>query len=98
MTAAPEETAPFQPFTCDGRIREEKLLELLAVQGEYAALDFKRELNLREPRTKLGFIKVCAAMMNLSRGGYLVVGATDVGAPVPGASPSKDMFDSAKQH
>lgn len=95
MTAAPEETAPFQPFACDGRIGEEKLLELLAVQGEYPALDFKQELDLSDSRTKLGFIKDCAAMMNLPRGGYLVVGATDDGAPVAGASPSKEMFDSA---
>ncbi len=86
---------PSQPFACDGRIGEEKLLELLAVGGEYPALDFKRELNLRDPRTKYGFIKDCAAMMNLPRGGYLVVGATDDGVPAPGASPSKEMFDSA---
>lgn len=95
MTATPEENMPSQPFACDGRIGEEKLLELLAVGGEYPALDFKQELNLRDPRTKFGFIKDCAAMMNLPRGGYLVVGATDDGAPVPGASPSKEMFDSA---
>jgi hypothetical protein len=95
MTAASEETAPSQPFACDGRIGEEKLLELLAVGGEYPALDFKRELDLSDRKTKFGFIKDCAAMMNLPRGGYLVVGATDDGVPAPGASPSKEMFDSA---
>lgn len=94
----PEHVSQLQPFACDGRIGEEKLFELLGVGGEYPALDFKRELDLGDPRKKLDFIKDCAAMMNLPRGGYLVIGAEDNGKPaesLEGVRPSKEMFDSA---
>lgn len=88
---------PIQPFACDGSIGEEKLYELLAAGGEYPALDFKSELDLSIPGKKMDFIKDCAAMMNLPRGGYIVVGADDNGAPAQGCSqPKKEMFDSAK--
>lgn len=95
MTAAAEEPSLNQPFACDGRISEEKLFELLTVGAEYPSLDFKRELDLGDPRKNLEFIKDCAAMMNLPQGGYLVIGATDDGKPFEGCSISKEMFDSA---
>jgi hypothetical protein len=95
--AVQENTEPLQPFACDGRIGEEKLFELLAVGGEYPALDFKRELDLNNSGKKLDFIKDCAAMMNLPRGGYLIVGAEDNGTPARYVDAlSKEMFDSAR--
>lgn len=95
--AAADGPDPAQPFACDGAIGEEKLYELLAVGGEYPALDYKRELDLGSPAKKLDFIKDCAAMMNLPRGGYIVVGAEDDGKPAIGFSPpTKEMFDSAQ--
>jgi predicted HTH transcriptional regulator len=95
--AVQENTEPLQPFACDGRIGEEKLFELLGVGGEYPALDFKRELDLNNSGKKLDFIKDCAAMMNLPRGGYLIVGAEDNGTPARYVDAlSKEMFDSAR--
>jgi len=98
MPELPNESSnSLQPFACDGRIGEEKLYELLAVGGEYPSLDFKRELNLNDPAKKLDFIKDCAAMMNLPRGGYLVIGANDDGTlAVSNNAPTKEMFDSAQ--
>lgn len=87
---------PFPPFAYDGQVGEEKLGELLAVGAELPSLDFKKELNLRDPGKKLDFVKDCAAMMNLPRGGYLVIGANDDGSPAKGyEEPTKEMFDSA---
>jgi hypothetical protein len=87
---------PAPAFTYDGQVGEEKLAELLAFGAEHPSLDFKRELDLNESVKKLDFIKDCAAMMNQSQGGYLVIGANDDGTPAPGAlAPTKEMFDSA---
>ena len=87
---------PLPPFAYDGKVGEEKLGELLGLGAEKPYLDFKRELDLGDPKKKLDFIKDCAAMMNLPRGGYLVIGANDDGTPAQGAiPPTKEMFDSA---
>ncbi|WP_309075478.1 ATP-binding protein [Paenarthrobacter sp.] len=87
---------PVPPFTYDGKVGEEKLGELLALGAEKPYLDFKKELDLREPIKKLDFVKDCAAMMNMPRGGYLVIGANDDGTPAQDAVvPTKEMFDSA---
>lgn len=87
---------PLLPFAYDGKVGEEKLGELLALGAEKPYLDFKKELDLADPKKKLDFIKDCAAMMNLPRGGYLVIGANDDGTPAQGAMvPTKEMFDSA---
>lgn len=86
-----------QPFACDGQVGEEKLVELLAAGAEFPSLDFKRELDLGNKGKKMDFIKDCAAMMNLPRGGYLVVGAEDDGKPAVGIEPpTKEMFDSGR--
>lgn len=86
-----------QPFSCDGQVGEEKLIELLAAGAEYPALDFKRELDLGDKGKRMDFIKDCAAMMNLPRGGYLVVGAEDDGKPARDVTrPTKEMFDSGR--
>lgn len=87
---------PIPPFTYDGKVGEEKLGELLALGAEKPYLDFKKELDLKDPVKKLDFVKDCAAMMNLPRGGYLVIGANDDGTPAREATaPTKEMFDSA---
>ncbi|MEC5193097.1 MULTISPECIES: AlbA family DNA-binding domain-containing protein [unclassified Arthrobacter] len=92
----PEYSGPMPPFAYDGQVGEEKLGELLAVGAEHSYLDFKTELDLKDPTKKLDFIKDCAAMMNLPRGGYLVIGAHDDGTPAKGfEAPTKEMFDSA---
>lgn len=87
---------PVPPFAYDGQVGEEKLAELLAIGAEQPYLDFKRELDLKSPGKKLDFIKDCAAMMNLPRGGYVVIGAHDDGTPARGLTePTKEMFESA---
>lgn len=87
---------PVPPFAYDGQVGEEKLGELLAIGAEQPYLDFKRELDLSDPSKKLDFIKDCASMMNLPRGGYLVIGANDDGTPAQtSTTPTKEMFDSA---
>jgi hypothetical protein len=97
MAIAEPSIGPIQPFACDGQVGEEKLIELITVGAEHPSLDFKRELNLGIAGKKLDFIKDCASMMNLPRGGYLVVGAEDDGKPAKGyLTPSKEMFDSAR--
>lgn len=91
----PQTGVPPQPFVCDGRVDQEKLLELLRAEGEFSSLDFKREINLGDKRKKLEFIKDCAAMGNQPEGGYLVIGAEDDGVPVPGTDLSGVNLDSA---
>jgi len=93
---APETVGPTQTSTYDGPVGEEKLGELIALGAEHPYLDFKRELDLKDPVKKLDFVKDCAAMMNQPQGGYLVIGANDDGTPAPGVlAPTKEMFDSA---
>lgn len=50
-----------------GQVGEEKLVELLAAGTEFASLDFKRELDLRNKVKKMDFIEDCAAIVNLPR-------------------------------
>lgn len=84
------------PFAFDGQVGEERLGELRSFQAEQPYLDFKKELDLEDPRKKLDFVKDCAAMMNLPHGGYLVIGANDDGTVAESHKiPTKKMFDSA---
>lgn len=65
----------------DGRIGEEKLLELLAHGGECAELDFKETLDLTSRKDELSFVKDAISMHNNYPGGYIIVGACDDGSP-----------------
>ncbi|MPY12240.1 helix-turn-helix domain-containing protein [Arthrobacter bussei] len=97
MSDSPSEIpGSIPPFAYDGQVGEEKLVELLALGAERPDLDFKRELDLKDLGKKLDFVKDCASMMNLPRGGYLVIGANDDGTPAGAvAVPTKEMFESA---
>lgn len=70
-----------QPFACDGSIGLEKLRELLAVQGETEALDYKSFLDLKVKIDEVEFAKDAAAMQSLPDGGYIIVGADGSGNP-----------------
>jgi len=80
----------------DGRTDEEKLQELLRL-GEQTQLDFKVELDLRDRRHELDFVKDAVAMANRPPGGYILGGITDEGhlPAKPWRIKNPQMFDGA---
>src|SRR4051794_19937073 len=60
-------------------MKEATLLALMAQGGERADLDFKRSCNLNERRDLVELVKDIAAFA--VGGGYIVVGADDLGEP-----------------
>ncbi|HIW47070.1 MAG TPA: ATP-binding protein [Candidatus Yaniella excrementigallinarum] len=80
----------------DGRTDEEKLQELLRL-GEQTQLDFKVELDLRDRKHELDFVKDAVAMANRPPGGYILVGITDDGKlpQRPWRIKNPQMFDGA---
>src|SRR5699024_7862733 len=79
-----------------GRTDEEKLQELLRL-GEQTQLDFKVELDLRDRKHELDFVKDAVAMANRPPGGYILVGITDDGKLPhrPWRIKNPQMFDGA---
>jgi hypothetical protein len=67
------------PVVVDGVVSDEKLSELLALQTEYPELDFKRTIDLSTTRDVVELAKDVGAMQ--VRGGYIVIGVDQVGAP-----------------
>lgn len=65
----------------DGRTDIEKLKELLATGTECSELDFKESLDLGNKRDEVDFVKDAVAMFNRYPGGYIIIGATNEGAP-----------------
>lgn len=65
----------------DGRTDIEKLRELLATGTECSELDFKETLDLGKKSDELDFVKDAVSMFNRYPGGYIIVGATNEGAP-----------------
>ncbi|HIY86717.1 MAG TPA: ATP-binding protein [Candidatus Yaniella excrementavium] len=80
----------------DGRTDEEKLQELLRL-GEQTQLDFKVELDLRNRKHELDFVKDAVAMANRPPGGYILIGITDEGnlPEKPWRIKNPQMFDGA---
>ncbi|WP_022871549.1 AlbA family DNA-binding domain-containing protein [Yaniella halotolerans] len=80
----------------DGRTDEEKLQELLRL-GEQTQLEFKVELDLRDRKHELDFVKDAVAMANRPPGGYILVGITDEGTlpDKPWRIKNPQMFDGA---
>lgn len=80
----------------DGRTDEEKLQELLRL-GEQTQLDFKVELDLRDRKHELDFVKDAVAMANRPPGGYILIGITDEGnlPDKPWRIKNRQMFDGA---
>lgn len=80
----------------DGRTDEEKLQELLRL-GEQTQLDFKVELDLRDRKHELDFVKDAVAMANRPPGGYILIGITDEGnlPKKPWRIKNPQMFDGA---
>jgi hypothetical protein len=73
-----------EPFVVDGRVDEEKLHELLAVQSERGGLDYKsKAYDLSALQSKFEFVKDCAGMLSQPDGGYIVLGVDPLGRPVP---------------
>ncbi|MDS0139930.1 MULTISPECIES: RNA-binding domain-containing protein [unclassified Amycolatopsis] len=86
-----------QPFACDGRVDAEKLSELLAVQTETDALDYKTFLDLSQNKDRVEFAKDVGAMQSLPDGGYIVIGADGQGNPAKGSPEfTVDDFDEQK--
>lgn len=65
----------------DGRTDIEKLKELLATGTECSELDFKETLDLSKKADELDFVKDAVSMFNRCPGGYIIIGATNEGAP-----------------
>jgi hypothetical protein len=65
------------PVVLDGRVSDEKLSELLALQAEYPELDYKRTIDLTAGAGLVEFSKDAGAM--LVRGGYIVGGVDNRG-------------------
>lgn len=80
----------------DGRTDEEKLQELLRL-GEQTQLDYKVELDLRDRKHELDFVKDAVAMANRPPGGYILIGITDEGhlPSTPWRIKNTQMFDGA---
>lgn len=87
-----------QPFAVDGTVSREKLEELLSLGAEHSSLDYKRQCDLTKgSRSRLDFVKDCAALMSEPNGGYLVIGVDDQGRPLQGEPPADlALFDSAR--
>lgn len=81
----------------DGRTDVEKLHELLALP-EQDGLDFKRVFEIAAGKGRVAFVKDAVAMANQPRGGYIILGVTDDGAPCQllGACGDRSLFDGAK--
>ncbi len=60
------------PVVLDGIVSDEKLAELLVLGTEYAELDFKRMINLRDKRQEVELARDIGGM--LVRGGYILAG------------------------
>jgi Putative DNA-binding domain len=69
----------------------EKLAQLLAEGTEFDTLDFKADIDLRDRKDIVEFVKDVAAMMAM--GGYIVVGADDHGQATPWPADHQQMFD-----
>ncbi len=80
----------------DGRTDEEKLQELLRL-GEQTQLEFKVELDLRDRKHELSFVKDAVAMANRPPGGYMLIGITDEGTlpDTPWRIKNPQMYDGA---
>lgn len=74
-------TSVARPFAVDGTVTAEKLAELMAVQTEYDALDYKAFLDPSRNDDRIEFTKDVASMQALSDGGYIVVGVDGTGRP-----------------
>ena len=71
--------SPRSPIVHDGVVSDERLVELLALQTEYADLDYKRVVDLANTGATIEFAKDVGAMQVL--GGYVVIGVDDHGNP-----------------
>ena len=98
-TAGREGGLATDSFVVDGRIDDEKLYELLQLQSERGALDYKSEAyDLSSLPSKLEFVKDCAGMLSQPDGGYLVLGVDKHGKPVaPPGVPEPHNFDDGGQ-
>jgi len=68
----------------DGRVDQEKLIELLALGAEQEALDFKATVDFSIPKHQIDHVKDLLGLMSLPAGGYLVVGVNNNGTVATG--------------
>jgi hypothetical protein len=66
--------------TVDGAMTETRLLELIALDDEEDALDYKLSYDIRVARDVIELVKVVVCMAN-SGGGYIVLGVDEVNQP-----------------
>lgn len=85
--------ANLPPFALDGTVTRAKLNELLGVQTELAWLDYKSACDLGTAEGLVELVKDVGAMM--IQGGYLVIGADGIGAPIGLPGQQERLFDEA---
>ncbi|MEU7976641.1 ATP-binding protein [Micromonospora sp. NPDC049089] len=84
-----------EPVVVEAVVNREKLRELLALEAEYSALDYKSGCNLAEKRHQVEFAKDVGAMS--VRGGFLIVGVDGLGRPTGDVTADQaEMFDEAR--
>lgn len=88
---------PREPVVVEPVVNTEKLRQLLALETEYATLDFKRSSDLGEKRDLVELVKDVGAMS--VRGGYLVIGVDGQGIPTGLLTEAQARhFDEAQLH
>lgn len=84
-----------EPVVVEPVVNREKLLELLALETEYATLDFKEGCDLAEKRDQVELAKDVAAMS--VRGGFLIIGVDGHGKSTGKLTAQHaTLFDSAR--
>jgi hypothetical protein len=86
---------PQDPVVVEPVVNREKLRELLALEAEYPALDFKSGCDLREKREQVELAKDVGAMS--VRGGFLIIGVDGQGKPTGNLTVEQaNLFDEAR--
>lgn len=84
-----------EPVVVEPVVNREKLRELLALETEYATLDFKSGCNLADKRNQVELAKDVGAMS--VRGGFLVIGVDGRGKPTGDLTVEQGkLFDEAR--
>jgi hypothetical protein len=89
------QSQPLGPVVVEPVVNREKLRELLALEAEYPALDFKSSCDLTEKREQVELAKDVGAMS--VRGGFLAIGVDGQGKPTGKLSVEQTkLFDEAR--
>jgi Putative DNA-binding domain len=88
-------SASSEPVVVEPVVNREKLREVLALEAEYATLDFKETLDLSHKADAVQLAKDVGAMS--VRGGFIVIGVDGRGEPSGALTPKlAELFDEAR--